>query len=576
MTSPKIAARALLATALLAALALPASAHAETEVVRASRVALSPPLRSLPPLTIAAPMPEGAVREKRAPGAIARDVAWDSPFTYGFDEALQDSFGPEAVEALPAPIRTFEGINRLWPWLPPDTTGDVGPAHYVQAVNSGVRVWMKDGTPATGVINLDAIWDALGAGSVCSTADDGDPIVLYDRMADRWLISQFAGTSTTNNFHQCIALSQNGDAAGAYWLYDFLWSTTKLNDYPHFGVWPDGYYMTVNQFNGSTSAWAGGAVGVFERSQMLNGGVARLLKVDLFTSSFPNNYGGQLPATWDGGASIPADTPGIVVQWDDSTWIGDPADTLRIWRVDVDWSVPSIVMGINGAAIDPNHKVSTADATPNGCTSRSCVPQSGTAVGLDAIGDGRLMFRMPLRNFGTHDVLMINNTVGVGTGALQAAPRWYELRGLLAGAPVIHQQGTYAPDATHRWMASTAMDKGGNILIGYSRSSSSMFPSIAYAGRLAGDPLNTLALGEATMTAGGGSQTSTSNRWGDYSTLSLDPTDDCTFWYTNEYYSATSSASWQTRIGAIRLLECGLFTDGVEIGSTNMWSAKTP
>ena len=160
MTSPRTAASALLTAALLAALALPVAAHAETEVVRASRVALSPPLRSLPPLTIAAPVPEGAVREKRAPGAIARDVAWDSPFTYGFDEALQDSFGPEAVEALPSPIRTFDGINNVFGLIPPDTTGDVGPAHYVQAVNSGIRVWKKDGTAVTAVIGLDTLWDA--------------------------------------------------------------------------------------------------------------------------------------------------------------------------------------------------------------------------------------------------------------------------------------------------------------------------------------------------------------------------------------------------------------------------------
>lgn len=563
--------------ALLAA-ATPAAGQEGVEVVRASRVAQSLPLISMP---AAVPQPlEIPVRETRAPGAIERQAAFHSPFSYGFDEALQDSFLPVAPDALPAPVRTFAGMGNTFAVLPPDTTGDVGPAHYVQAVNSGVKIWKKDGTALTGVINLATLFSALGAGSLCSTANDGDPIVLYDRMADRWLISEFAGAAAFpngSNYRQCIAISQNGDAAGSYWLYDFQWSTTKLNDYPHFGVWPDGYYMTVNQFVRVTQAWGGAGVGVFERSQMLNGGVARLLKVDLSTSAFPNNYGGQLPATWDGGTDLPANTPGIVSQWDDSSWIGDPTDTLRIWRVTVDWTAPSIVMGTNGAAIDPNHKLATADATPSGCTTRNCVPQSGTANGLDAAADGRLMFRMPLRNFGTHNVMMVNNTVGVGTGALQAAPRWYEVRGIVGGTPAIFQQGTYAPDTDHRWMASTAMDKGGNILLGFSKSSASTFPSILYAGRLAGDPAGTLALGEGVLVAGGGSQTHSSNRWGDYSTLSLDPTDDCTFWYTSEYYTASSGSTWATRIGAFRVPQCtGLFFDNFETGGTTRWSLIAP
>jgi subtilisin-like proprotein convertase family protein len=174
---------------------------------------------------------------------------------------------------------------------------------------------------------------------------------------------------------------------------------------------------------------------------------------------------------------------------------------------------------------------------------------------LEAISD-RLMWRLAYRNFGTHESLVVNHTVDAN-GAGLAGVRWYELRDP-GGSPFIYQQGTYAPDGNHRWMGSISMDRDGNIALGYSASSTSLFPSIRYTGRLASDPLGTLPQGEATLQAGGGSQTNAdSPRWGDYSMMGIDPTDDCTFWYTQEYYSRTSSGTWQTRIGAFKFPSCG-------------------
>ncbi len=262
-----------------------------------------------------------------------------------------------------------------------------------------------------------------------------------------------------------------------------------MNDYPHFGVWPDGYYMTVNQF-GTTGNTAG--IAVFERDRMLTGDAgARMIKFDpQGVSTIWQNLGGQLPADLDGFDPPPAGTPGFVLQWDDSSWIGDPGDTMRVWEVEIDWSTGTGRMGLNGN-FTPDHLLTTADATPLECEpgsttgqERPCLKQPSTQIRLDDIADGRFMYRVGYRWFGSHDALVAMNTV-TGSAAYRAAPRWYELRGLAAGAPFIHQQGTYAPDTVHRWMGSIGMDREGNVALGYSRvdAATSIKVGIAYTGR---------------------------------------------------------------------------------------------
>jgi len=164
------------------------------------------------------------------------------------------------------------------------------------------------------------------------------------------------------------------------------------------------------------------------------------------------------------------------------------------------------------------------------------------------------MFRLAYRNFGDHEAVVGNYTVSSGG---VAGVRWFELRNVTSGPETVFQESTYQPDTTWRWMGSAAMDQQGNIALGYSASSASIFPQLRYAGRLATDPLNTLSQGEATLFSGTGSQTGTSNRWGDYSDLTIDPVDDCTFWYTNEYYATTTSFNWRTRIGSFKFPGCG-------------------
>ena len=445
---------------------------------------------------------------------------------------------------MPAILQSFEGNGNVNGVLPPDTVGDVGPNHYVQMVNSVVQIWDKSGNSLVGPSAINSLW--TGFGGICESNNDGDPIVLYDQAADRWLLSQFA-LGFPDNFHQCIAISQTGDPTGAYHLYDFKISSTKMNDYPHFGIWPDGYYLAVNQFDGTTQAWAGQGVVAFERTQMLAGNPAQMVYFDNPDPSL----GGMLPADWDGTTPPPAGAPNLFMQLGTST-------TLDIWQFHVDWTTPA--NSTFTSLVSPT--VAAYDSNLCG-GSRNCIPQpGGTAVDTLA---GRLMYRVQYRNFGSHESLVASHTVDEN-GSDHAGVRWYELRNTGSGWGVVNQ-GTYAPDADNRWMSSAAMDAQGNIAVGYSVSSASTFPSIRYAGRLAGDPANTLPQAEAVLIAGGGSQSHSSGRWGDYSNMSVDPVDDCTFWYTQEYYSANSSANWQTRIGSFKFPSCTAGASGTLTGT---------
>jgi hypothetical protein len=462
---------------------------------------------------------------------------------------------------MPEPVMSFEGVRNTYAVSPPDTQGDIGydPAtgrkYYVQWVNLGFAVWdVTTGTLGSealilGPVNGNTLW--TGFGGRCETSNNGDPITLYDPLAHRWLMSQFA---VPNPYYQCIAVSQTADPAGAWHRYEFEWTGGNglpvMNDYPKFGVWPDGYYMTVNQFDGSDpacvpiggGAWCGAGVAVFERDRMLAGQPARMVSFDLLRANA--NFGGMLPSDLDGGAPPPVGAPNLFAEVDDGAAFGlGPDDAMRLWEFRVDWSQP--MSSTFGVALQPNYTLTVAPFTPLSAN----IPQPGTQVRLDSLAD-RLMHRLAYRNFGSHESLVVNHTVDAGAG--RAGVRWYEVR-RSGGPPWIHQQGTYAPDETHRWMGSAAQDRAGNLAIGYSASSNTVTPSIRYAGRLATDPAGQLAQGEATLFPGSRSQTS-SFRWGDYSMLGVDPADDCTFWFTNEY--SDGGLAWRTRIGAFRFDAC--------------------
>jgi hypothetical protein len=438
---------------------------------------------------------------------------------------------------IPAPILNFDGIP--FPGVgcncaPPDTNGAVGLTQYVQMVNEGYQVFDKaTGNSVLGPNSISSLWS--GFGGACENGGAGDPVVLYDQLANRWVISQFASTTGGAPItDECVAVSTSSNATGTYNRYGFHLGSNFF-DYPHLSVWPDAYYMSMNVFNSSGTAYLGPQPFALNRTAMLAGAPATFISpVGPLGSSVPP----FLPANLDGSTLPPAGAP--------NTFLGFPSNNAyTAYHFHVDFATPANSTFTTFAAAP------AAGFTQLCPTTRSCVPESGVTSGnkLDGIGD-RLMFRLAYRNFGDHESLVGNFTVNSGG---VAGIRWFELRGVTMGPVTVFQESTYQPDTTWRWMGSAAMDSQGNLAIGYSASSSLIKPQIRYAGRLATDPINSLAQGEAHLIDGTGSQTGTSNRWGDYSALTVDPTDDTTFWYTNEYYSTTTTFNWRTRIGSFKL-----------------------
>ena len=463
-----------------------------------------------------------------------------------------------AAIKMPAPIFSFEGISNddnfsLYNYyvIPPDPNGDIGLNHYVQWVNLAFAVWEVDRTARTATLVYgpaagNTLWS--GFGGLCETRNNGDPITLYDTQADRWVMSQLAFDNTLPEYHQCIAVSQSGDPTGAWYRYDYLISTEKLNDYPKVGIWPDAYYLTFNHF--TATAWAGQGVAALDREEMLHGGPAAMVYFDLYT--LDPNLGGMLPADLDGSTLPPPGAPGYFAQFDDDVQ-GYSPDQLQVWQFHVDWADPTASTFTPAAIINLADAGLAVDSELCDGYFTQCIDQPAPDIRLASLSD-RLMYRLAYRNFGAYAALVVNHTVDVDGNGL-AGIRWYELR-VTDGLPGLYQAGTFAPTADHRWMGSLAMDHAGNMALGYSISSKDLYPSIRYAGRLAGDPLGVLAQGEMSLVEGGGSQTSYGARWGDYSMMAIDPLDDCTFWYIQEYYPFTDLNRWHTRIGVFRFPTC--------------------
>jgi CARDB protein len=450
---------------------------------------------------------------------------------------------PAGLSASPQFLGGFDGIPATG-WLPPDTVGDVGPKHYVQAVNIAFAVYDKTGTLLAGPAAINSLWS--GFGGPCETLNNGDPVVRYDHLADRWLVSQFALPGGSAGLHECIAISRTGDpVSGGWFLYDFptvdgATGNSVFPDYPKIGVWPDAYYMgTQRGFPGSgLDVWA------FERADMLGGNPAQLVQ---FSVPAPSLF--LLPSDLDG-PEPPAGTPNFFGRQVDGDRFGG-TDRFEVFAFAVNWGTPA-ASSFSLAASLPTTPFDSMLCS--GGLIGTCIPQPGTAQRLESLTVWP-MWRLQYRNFGTHETLLTNHTVDVD-GRDRAGIRWYELRRPPAGAWSIFQQGTHSPDAIHRWMGSVASDHDANIALAYSVSSDRIFPGLRYAGRLVADPPGTMQA-EVNLIAGGGSQTHGSSRWGNYSTLDVDPVDDCTFWYTSEYYPTTSLANWRTRISSFKNPACG-------------------
>ena len=489
----------------------------------------SPALRDLPP----APIQFGA--EKLRHDNVRLPMAHKD----ALDTVVQRALAPLAI---PAPILNFDGTG--FPGVgcncsPPDTNGEVGATQYVQMVNEGYQVFNKTtGASVLGPNSITSLW--TGFGGACQTGGFGDPVVLYDQLANRWVITEFASaTGGTPITDECIAVSQTSDATGVYNRYGFHLGNNFF-DYPHLGVWPDAYYMSMNVFNAAGTIYLGPQPYALDRAKMLLGQSATF-----------QTTSGTLGSTVD--PILPADLDGAIQPAAGAveTFLGFPGSgIMTLYHYHVDWTTPANSTFTTFA--NPPAAAFTTLCAANG----TCVPQLSTGQQLDGLSD-RMMFRLAYRKFSTGQESLIGN-YSVSSGGV-AGIRWFELRNPTVGPVTVFQESTYQPDTTWRWMGATAMDAVGDLAIGFSASSATIKPQIRYAGRLVSDPINTLAQGEAHLFDGSGAQTG-SNRWGDYSDLTVDPTDDCTFYYTTEYYAANASVNWRTRIGSFRFPSCGAIT----------------
>jgi len=410
--------------------------------------------------------------------------------------------------------------------VPPDTEGDVGPNHYVQWNNLVVEIFDKAGNSILGPFPGNQFFQGLGGD--CETTNDGDPVVRYDPLADRWVVSQFA---VSNPHFICMAVSTGPDPTGTYYQYEFPFGS-DFPDYFKVGVWSDAYYMTTRNFANGQSFTGVQAVAV-ERSQMLNGQAAQMVVIDI-PGGTAND--GWLPADLDGPAP-PIGAPGIFAGAPNTTG----SNQIVLYAMNVDWA---------NTANSSLTQIATLPTQPFD-TSINTVPQKKPGENLDALS-GFLMFPMQYRNFGGHQTLMLNHTVDAGGN--RAGIRWYELRDTGSGWS-IYQQGTYAPnDGLSRWLGSIAMNGNGDIALGYTVSSKNSFPSIRFTGQaVAQSGSGIMDVAETTIVSGGGTQRQSSNRWGDYSATSVDPSDDLTFWHTNEYYAASGSFDFNTRIASFQI-----------------------
>jgi hypothetical protein len=514
------------------------------------------PLRKLPTAPSQEPV---EIRPERGP--VVHDQG------YSGDGALQRD-GEQlraAAATIPATLVNFDGLSNQdnfnifgFRVNPPDPNGEVGPNHYVEMINLVFGVYDKIGNLLLGPVETGTLWAGFAVDDC--TDPSGDPVVLYDQLEDRWLLTQF--TTRGPIYYNCVAVSQTGDPTGAYFRYAFS-AGEFFPDYPKYGNWTNSYLLTSRDF-GPTVEY-GISVYALEKAKMIAGNPSARSVHFFLDGNAPGQLplvgDGLLPADIDGTRRPQADSPApIVGTMDDGGPYGATFDALNVYELLVKWKAnPEATLNLIVQA-----PVAAFDSIfPCAPTSRDCLPQPGItnpSQYLDILSyRQRPTFRLAYRNFGTYEALVTNQSVEALPGV--AGARWYEIR-RTNGAYSVYQQGTYAPnDGVHRWMGSIAQDAKGDMLLGFSVvNATDVFPGIRYTGRLFGDTLGEMTLGEGVVINGTGVQRTTNSRWGDYTDMTVDPTDDCTFWYVNEYYTAagqaSSTAGWQTRIGSVKIPGC--------------------
>ncbi len=507
------------------------------------RFDVSPPLKDLP-LNLVFP---DSLKPQRAKEDSASGLEWLSqPPIQMPDARVQPQRAPLA---MPPTTVNFDALNNLAGVNPPDPVGDIGPNHYVAMANVSFQIFDRNGTSLRAASNINSLW--AGFGGACQTENAGDPIVVHDQFADRWILTQFTAAGPT--FFNCIAISTTPDPLGTYYRYAVS-TGTNFPDYPKYGVWRDAYVITTREFAGG--AFAGVGVYGLSRAQLIAGNpTPTIVQFLIAPGATPYNVGdGLLPADIDGSTLPPAGAPAYLVgSMDLGGPYSAPQDALTLWKFVTDFTTPAN----SSITLANTLNVATFDSIYP-CSGRQCLPQAGSTSRLDILSyRQRALNRLAYRNLGTHESLVTNQSVEAA--ANMAGIRWWEIRSPNS-SPVVFQEGTFAPgvtDGVHRWMASIAQDSAGNMAMGYSATSPTIFPGIRYTGRLASDPAGQMSQGEGTIINGLGALTAGGNRWGDYTSINLDPVDDCTFWFINQYMPSTSASGWRLRVGAFRFDQCG-------------------
>src|SRR6266852_5742897 len=430
-------------------------------------------------------------------------------------------------------LMNFDGVSDRDGVAPPDTNDSVGATQVVEVVNESYQVLNKStGTSVLGPAEISSIWS--GFGGTCGNAlnNFSDPVVVYDKAANRWLVTVLGSADGFLSGVECVAVSSTSDATGSYHRYSFGFGAGKLNDYPKFGVWPDAYYASYNMF--SPTAFLGAKVCAYNRAHMLAGLSANAHCFQRSTNDFS-----FLPSDMDGTSLASAGEPNFFVELFTTT-------TLHLFKFHVNFTTPSLTTFTGPTTITVNSFTIACAATG------TCIPQSGTGTKLDSLSD-RLMFRLAYRNLGTHEALVAAHSVKPTSGPVSAV-RWYEIRSPSA-TPTVFQQGTFSLASQAAWMPSIGMDKVGDIAVGFSQSSSTTHPGIAYTGRIPTDPAGVMETAH-TLFTGAGSQNGGLTRWGDYTSISIDPVDDCTFWYANEYIPSNGNFNWHTRLASFKFTAC--------------------
>jgi hypothetical protein len=503
---------------------------------------------------------------------------------------------PIESETPSVPSLTFDGLSDADNDIliggrvaPSDENIDVGPNDVVQTVNDGFRVWDKNGNARIPPTLISSLFSKLGGD--CANHDDGDPVVLYDRMADRWFITQFAFQDQFNPppppYHQCVAVSQNGDPTGVYYTYDFVTVGAEFPDYGKFGVWPDGYYMTVNQFTNGGPFNGVGAYALDRQKMLVGDPTASFIYFNLNLTSNPEGIFAMQPSDQDGLEAPPAGAANVFAYLISDEFESPPfnVDALRLFNFHADFATPA-----NSTFSERSESpVHVAAFDPRTSPGRSDVKQPAPAAGTDSLDsiEYHLMFRMQYWNRGGIETLVSSTTVNTSGVAptnrtlYQAGVRYFELQRSTPGGPfLLYDNATFSPDAgnpatgVNRWLPSAAIDHQGNLAVSYSTSSTSVFPSIWYAGR----DFNALGglTGEQHLFDGTAVQLGSANRWGDYQSLQVDPSDDCSFWTTNQYYNVNSSFNWRTRIGRFKFPTCAAPAQGTLSGTVTACDSGVP